>query len=113
MSKYHNKKTEIDGIKFDSLKEAGRYLELKRYMEMGVITNLQPCKNNPKKKRYLLIPAQKGRIRNEKSVSYVPDFVYEMDGDEVVEDVKGVKTDVYKLKRKLMMYIHKVEVEEV
>ena len=95
MSKYRAKKTEIDGIKFDSRKEARRYTELKLLERNGDIENLtlQP--------RFLL---QEGFRKNGKAyrkIEYVADFMYRQDGKLIVEDVKGIKTDVYKLKQKL------------
>lgn len=91
-SKYHAKKTVVDGIKFDSKKEAKRYLELKAMEKVGSIKNLQL------QVPFILIEKSKyGR-----SIKYVADFVYNRNGSKVVEDVKGVKTPVYKLKKRLM-----------
>lgn len=95
MTKYRAKKTEIDGIKFDSKKEAKRYIALKELEKKGNIGKLilQP--------RFLL---QEGFRKNGKAyrkIEYVADFMYEQDGKLIVEDVKGIKTDVYKLKQKL------------
>ena len=95
MSKYRAKKTEIDGIKFDSKKEAKRYIVLKALESKGEIENLtlQP--------KFLL---QEGFRKNGKAyrkIEYVADFMYEQDGKLIIEDVKGIKTDVYKLKQKL------------
>lgn len=95
MSKYRAKKTEIDGIKFDSKKEAKRYIVLKALESNGEIKNLtlQP--------KFLL---QEGFRKNGKAyrkIEYVADFMYQQGGKLIVEDVKGMKTDVYKLKQKL------------
>lgn len=95
MSKYRAKKTEIDGIKFDSKKEAKRYIALKELEKKGNIEKLmlQP--------RFLL---QEGFRKNGKAyrkIEYVADFMYQQEGKLIVEDVKGMKTDVYKLKQKL------------
>ena len=95
MSKYRAKKTEIDGIKFDSRKEAKRYTELKLLERNGDIEDLtlQP--------KFLL---QEGFRKNGKAyrkIEYVADFMYQQEGKLIVEDVKGIKTDVYKLKQKL------------
>nr|DAK54673.1 MAG TPA: Endonuclease [Caudoviricetes sp.] len=95
MSKYRAKKTEIDGIKFDSKKEAKRYIALRELEKKGNIEKLmlQP--------RFLL---QEGFRKNGKAyrkIEYVADFMYEQDGKLIIEDVKGIKTDVYKLKQKL------------
>lgn len=95
MTKYRAKKTEIDGIKFDSKKEAKRYIVLRALESKGEIKNLtlQP--------RFLL---QEGFRKNGKAyrkIEYVADFMYQQGGKLIVEDVKGMKTDVYKLKQKL------------
>lgn len=95
MSKYRAKKTVIDGIKFDSKKEAKRYIVLRELEKQGNVEKLmlQP--------RFLL---QEGFRKNGKAyrkIEYVADFMYEQDGKLIIEDVKGIKTDVYKLKQKL------------
>lgn len=108
MSKYHNTQCSLDGIRFDSIKEMNRYAELKIMEKGGVIKNLRL------QVPYTLIPAEKddrGKTR-ERAVKYVADFVYEEDGKTVVEDVKGVKTSVYKIKRRLMKYIYGIEIKE-
>lgn len=96
-SKYHAKKTVVDDITFDSRKEAYRYLVLKGMEEDGLIEGLR------RQVRYELVPAFDVDGKHYRPVYYVADFVY-MDnetGKEVVEDVKGMRTDVYKLKSKL------------
>lgn len=94
-SKYHAKKTTVDGITFDSRREADRYLVLKSMEEDGAIENLR------RQVRYELVPAFDVDGKHYRPVYYVADFVYVEDGKEVVEDVKGMVTDVYKLKSKL------------
>lgn len=94
-SKYHARKTCVDGIAFDSKREADRYLVLKSMEEDGAIENLR------RQVRYELVPAFDVDGRHYRPVYYVADFVYVEDGKEVVEDVKGMRTDVYKLKSKL------------
>ena len=94
-SKYHAKKTVVDGITFDSKREAERYLVLKGMEEDGTIEDLR------RQVRYELIPAFDVDGRHYRPVYYVADFVYVEDGKEVVEDVKGMITDVYRLKSKL------------
>jgi hypothetical protein len=94
-SKYHAKKTCIDGIVFDSKREADRYLVLKSMEEDGTIENLR------RQVRYELIPDFEVDGKHYRPVYYVADFVYVEDGKEVVEDVKGMRTDVYRLKSKL------------
>ena len=110
MSKYGAQKTEVDGITFASKHEAHRYVELK-YMERAhLISGLQL------QRRYTLIGAQKDKSGKviERPVSYVADFVYKNEkGETVVEDAKGMKTDVYKIKRKLMLSIYGIRIQEV
>lgn len=95
MSKYRAKKTEIDGIKFDSRKEAKRYTELKLLERNGDIDDLtlQP--------RFLLQEGFRKNGKTYRKIEYVADFMYQQDGKLIIEDVKGIKTDVYKLKQKL------------
>lgn len=94
-SKYHARKTTVDGITFDSKREADRYLVLKSMEEDGLIEDLR------RQVRYELIPAFDVDGKHYRPVYYVADFVYVEDGKEVVEDVKGMRTDVYRLKAKL------------
>ena len=106
-SKYHATKTLVNGIMFDSKKEADRYCELKLLEKAGKIQNLQL------QVKYDLIPAsKKSGERLERPISYIADFVYTEDGETVVEDVKGVKTDVYKIKRKLMIQKYGIWIRE-
>ena len=121
-NKYQAIKTTIDGIEFDSRKEARRYQELMLLQRAGAIRNLQ------RQVKYVLIPAQydiyarlgkKGQRLKDKKVllerecAYVADFVYEENGKTVVEDTKGVKTKDYTIKRKLMLYVHNIKIREV
>ena len=102
-SKYKNKKTEIDGITFDSRLEAERYTQLKIFERAGLIQNLR-----------LQVPfvlIDKSRFGT--NIKYVADFVYEEDGQTVVEDVKGVKTDVYRLKKRLLAERYGIEIKEI
>lgn len=102
------KKT-VDDIKFDSTKEANRYSQLKLLVRAGLIKDLKL------QVRYDLIPKQ--RFSDGTSMIgtyYLADFVY-FDcekGHEVVEDVKGKRTDVYQIKRKLMKLILNIEIYE-
>jgi hypothetical protein len=103
MSKYGNVKTfTSDGIKHDSIKEANRWCELKLLERAGVIQDLQ------RQVKYELIPKQE----SEKPVYYIADFVYTENGKKVVEDVKGCRTEVYKLKKKMMLYFHGIKIKE-
>lgn len=105
-SKYHAKKTVVDGITFDSRREADRYLVLKGMEEEGVIDGLR------RQVRYELIPAFDVGGRHYRPVFYVADFVYMEDGKEVVEDVKGMRTDVYRLKSKLFARRYGMSIRE-
>lgn len=105
-SKYHAKKTTVDGITFDSRREADRYLVLKGMEEAGSIEDLR------RQVRYELIPAFEVDGRHYRPVFYVADFVYVEDGKEVVEDVKGMRTDVYKLKSKLFARRYGMSIKE-
>lgn len=106
-SKYHNEKVVVDGIKFYSTKEAKRYRELNLLVRAGEISNLEL------QKVFILIPNQyiNGELL-ERAVKYKADFVYQENGKTVVEDTKGLKTDVYKLKKKLMLYVHGIRIKE-
>lgn len=108
MSKYHSKKAIVNGIEFDSRKEARRYSDLVLLERAGMITDLQ------RQVKFELIPSQRidGKVV-ERSVTYVADFVYKQHGKTVVEDTKGFKTKDYIIKRKLMLYIHGIRVKEI
>lgn len=125
-SKYFAKKTVVDGIEFDSKKESDHYLELKLLERAGKIKNLQL------QVPFVLIPAQYETVTEytpkrhkekkvkklvESKISYIADFIFERDGNIVVEDVKGYKNstayEVYKIKRKLMLWIYGIKVVEV
>jgi len=99
-SKYRNKKTEVDGILFDSRKEALRYKELRLLEKAGEIRGLTL------QKRYDF------EISGIKLGFYKADFVYNEGSRAVVEDVKGVKTPVYRLKKKLMKAIYDIDILE-
>ena len=121
-NKYYNKKCEINGIVFDSRKEARRWQELLLLQRAGVIKSLQ------RQVKYVLIPAQyesferygkngqeltPGKKLIERECAYVADFVYVEDGKTVIEDTKGMKTKDYIIKRKLMLYTHGIRIREV
>ena len=107
-SKYHAKKVRIDGITFDSKAEAERWFQLVWLQSVGKISNLQ------RQVEFTLIPAQNidGKCV-ERACKYKADFVYLEDGKRVVEDVKGMKTKDYIIKRKLMLYVHGIRIREV
>jgi hypothetical protein len=106
-SKYHSRKTTVDGITFDSIREANRYQELRLLERAGEIKDLelQP--------RFTLQEAFEIAGRHVRKIEYVADFAYVKDGRPVIEDVKGMKTDVYKIKKKLFEKQYNIEIKEV
>lgn len=112
-SKYGAKKQEVqllDGTMytFDSVKEARVYKDLEIRLRAGEISNLQL------QVPYVLVPSQKlSNGKTERASKYIADFVYEEDGKTKVVDAKGFRTDIYKLKRKLMLYVHGIEIIEM
>ena len=113
MNKYGNRKVRTsDGIVHDSQREATRWAELKLLERAGQIKNLN------RQVEFLLIPKQVEYVGKkvkvlEREVSYRADFVYQENGQTVVEDVKGVRTKDYIIKRKLMLYVRKIKIREV
>lgn len=110
MNKYGNRKTVIDGLVFDSKHEAHRWIELK-YMERARL-----IKNLSRQVSFTLIHAQNDKKTGkviERECKYIADFVYEQDGKTVVEDAKGVRTDVFKIKKKLMLERYGIAIKEV
>lgn len=106
VAKYGNRKIEIDGCLFDSLKEARRYQELKLLQRSGEIQELTL------QKRFELVP----KCGKERAAHYIADFVYiDKEGCLVVEDVKSkaTKTPAYILKRKLMNWSYGIQIREV
>lgn len=101
-NKFHAKKTEVDGVVYDSKREAKHAQQLQALADSGVIQNLQ---------RQVRFTLQDAYINNKgekiRKIEYVADFVYVEDGKKIVEDVKGSKntlTEVFKLKKKLFEY---------
>lgn len=126
--KYSNKKVTVDGIEFDSKKEARRYCELQLLLQAGQIEQLEL------QKEFELIPAQyetfprygkKGqRLKDgqrciEKACTYSADFAYMQNGLQVVEDVKGYRDPAsagyakFVIKRKLMLWRYGIKIKEV
>ena len=105
--KYNNKITEIDGIKFHSRKESVRYLKLKEYEKGGLISDLRL------QVAYELIPKLVINGKTERAIKYVADFVYKdtVHNVEVVEDVKGMVTDIFKIKYRLMKKIYDIDIK--
>lgn len=108
-SKFKNKRTERFGLVFDSGLEADRYGKLKDLEEQGKIHFLE------RQVKFNLIPNQRGEDGKViRGVNYIADFVYQdEDGNTIVEDAKGMLTDVYKIKKKLMLFIHHIQIREV
>lgn len=107
-SKYHSRKITRDGLVFDSVKEYRRFCELSLLERAGAIAELK------RQVKFELIPSQRvnGKVV-ERPCAYVADFVYQQDGKIVVEDVKGVRTKDYILKRKMMLFFHGIRIVEV
>lgn len=119
-NKYNARTYKVGNEVFHSRKELRRYEELLLLEKAGQIHNLR------REVKYLLIPCQRetiwknGKPRQgkviERECSYIADFVYEENGQTIVEDVKGgsaTKTDKYIIKRKLMLYVHGIRIREV
>lgn len=115
-NKYNNRKVTVNGIRFDSRKEANRYSDLVLLQRVGEIKNLQL------QKKFVLIPSQKdehGKVI-ERECAYIADFVYrDKGGNEVVEDVKGYRDSassayaMYVIKRKLMLLNYGIRIKEI
>ena len=118
--KYGNKVLTTPEGKFDGRQEWYRWKFLKECEQNGLISNLR------RQVEFTLIPKQtKHKIRHLKTkdkieegfaehpVKYIADFVYDKDGEQVVEDFKGMRTPEYVIKRKLMLYMHHISIREV
>lgn len=100
-SKYNSRPTIIDGIRFDSKAEAARYVELRLLERAGQLTGLELHPS------YLLQSKYTTRAgENVRAITYVADFRYTetATGRMIVEDVKGKATDVYKIKKKILLW---------
>ena len=121
--KYGNTKIKNAYGTYDSQLEFARFLFLSNREKEGEITNLR------RQVEYLLIPAQYGteikhlktkdkevRVLLERSCSYIADFVYERNGETIVEDCKGAKgiiTEAAKIKKKLLLWVHGIELRYI
>lgn len=107
--KYQERKTEIDGITFDSAAEARRYVQLKMLEAAGEIKDIEI---QPK---WELQPSFKRGKRTIRAITYRADFRYTevATGESVVEDVKGMETEVFRLKAKMLLYQYDIEVKRV
>lgn len=122
-NKYKNRKIIAGGETFDSKKEYSRWAVLRMCERTGEIQNLR------RQVPYELIPnicepdkvgKRGGTIKGkviERKVTYIADFVYEQDGETIVEDVKGYRKGqayaVFTLKRKLMLWRYGIKVKEI
>jgi branched-subunit amino acid transport protein len=108
MRKYGNRKVEFAGVKFDSRREADRWATLLLMEAGGQITDLR------RQVAFVLAPAVRLGKRMKPALRYVADAVYTTaDGRVVVEDAKGVRTAVYRIKQHLMATVHGIEIVEV
>lgn len=117
-NKYSAFRVTVPEGNFDSRKEYRRFLILRSREERGEISDLR------RQVKFELIPSQRepdkigprgGRIRGaliERGVCYKADFVYVENGETIVEDIKGLRTEGYIIKRKLMLYVHGIRLKE-
>ena len=99
-NKFGNTPTVIDGISFPSKREAARYVDLKLLVKAGEISDLE------------LQPTYAMIVNGRKICSYRADFRYTDHGKQIVEDCKGVRTPVYRIKAKLMRACYGIEICE-
>lgn len=120
--KYHARKTSVDGVQFDSDAESRRYSELAILERAGEITDLelQPVfilQPTLKIKKVVVAPdgRKRTKTRTVRPITYRADFRYTdaATGEVVVEDVKGVQTEVFRIKAKMMLSVHGIEVKLV
>lgn len=107
-SKYGNQTCAVDGITFDSKREAARYSVLSQRQRAGEIMNLRI------QVPFVIVPAARINGKAVRERRYIADFVYDMPhGLTVVEDSKGMQTPMYRLKRQLMKVVHNIDIQEV
>lgn len=109
VTKYHNKKVKYDGYTFDSIREKNYYIKLKLLEKAGKIKELEL------QKEFELQPSYKLNNKTIRKITYRADFTYKTAEDDKLRviDVKGYRTDVYRLKKKLFEYRYKIEIEEI
>ena len=110
MNKYGNKEKVVDGMKFDSKLEAKRYIQLKLLQRAGEIKDLRT------QAEFILQPSYKKNGKTIRAIKYVADFVYYdvRKGKTIIEDTKGFRNDVYKLKKKIFEYKYPdLEIKEI
>ena len=122
MSKYLNKKTVVDGITFDSRKEAKYYLYLKEKEKEGEISNIRlqvPFEIVPAvyEDKVVHLKTKDKTVSRcvQRAVHYIADFVYTVNdtGEDEVVDVKGWRTEGYILKKKMMRAFNGINIIEV
>jgi hypothetical protein len=107
-NKYHNTIIEYNNIKFDSIKEKNHYIVLKQLEDLGVIKDLKL------QVKFELQPSYKYQDKTIRAINYYADFTYIQDNKLIVEDVKGVRTKEYLLKKKMLLYKYKdIEFKEI
>lgn len=107
-SKYHNRRTVVDGIAFDSKHEADVYCRLLLYKKSNLISG-----DIERQVPFELQESFEFNGKKIRPIKYIADFVFtDCDGIRHVVDAKGMKTDVYKLKKKLFEYRYRIRIEE-
>lgn len=106
MNKYHNKKCFYKGMTFDSKKERDYYVILEMMLKNKQITDLKT------QVKFELQPSFKFKGKTIRSINYIADFTYIKDGKLIIVDTKGYRTEVYKLKKKMMQY-KGLEIKEI
>ena len=118
--KFNNKKMSTQDGEFDSKGEWQRWLVLKEAQDKGEISDLR------RQVKYILIPTQYKAVEvklktktkvvqrvAEHEISYKADFVYEKDGETIVEDYKGYPNDRWPYVKKMMLFFHGIAIREV
>lgn len=96
MNKYKNKKMVLNGRVYDSKKEMMRAIQLRQMEKAGLISDLQ------EQVRFVLQePFVNNYGKKIREICYIADFVYNENGKQIVEDCKGIRTDVFKIKHKM------------
>ena len=106
ISKYRNKRTEYNGIKFDSMKEKNYYIKLKLLEKAGKIKDLKL------QVKFELQPSFKFKGKTIRAINYLADFTYYEENKLVIVDTKGYRTKEYLLKKKMMNY-RGYDIEEI
>ena len=105
-NKYHANRVKWKGLNFDSVHELERWIILQDEEKRGLITDLH--RQTP----FEIVPAQVYKGKKIRPAIYIADFTYIRDGQQIVEDAKGVRTEVYKLKKKLVYQLYGIMIQE-